>query len=241
MRLAGKVALVTGGYGGIGRACAEVFAEHGARVVAADIREQAPAYHAAGIAYAVLDVRSPQSWDAVFEHPTLAVSGVDIVVNAAGIGGAGSIADVSLEVWNDVIAVNQTGVLLGSQRAVRSMLAHGRGGSIVNVSSIWGSVATAGFAAYHASKGAVTVLTRNAAVSYATDGIRANCVHPGLIDTPMSQGSPAEFNRAVIEATPMRRIGSPREVALGVLFLAGDESSYVTGSSVFIDGGFSAV
>ncbi len=137
--------------------------------------------------------------------------------------------------------MNQTGVLLEMRLAVRSMLAHGRGGSIVNISSIWGSTAAPGFASYHASKGAVTTLTRNAAVTYADSGIRANAIHPVLIRTPMSDGNTDDFNDAVVRATPLKRKGEPIDIANGALYLAGDESQYVTGASLFIDGGFSAV
>jgi NAD(P)-dependent dehydrogenase (short-subunit alcohol dehydrogenase family) len=239
MRLASKTAMVTGAHGGIGYACAALFAAEGARVIAADIRADAPAY-LAGVDYRELDVRSAASWEALFGYAS-GFGGVDVLVNAAGIGGHGAIDDVTLDSWNDVLAVNLTGVMLGSQLAVRDMLAHGRGGSIVTISSIWGSVATPGFAAYQTTKGAVVLLSRNIAVSHAEAGIRANCIHPGLIDTPMSQANPDEFNAGIVAATPMKRIGQPDDVAHGALYLASDESRYVTGTSLFIDGGFTAV
>ncbi len=232
--------MITGGRGGIGRACAELFAGEGAQVLALDIRPDAPEYDVAGIDYRVHDVSDPEAWDAI-ARDAVPSGGVDIVVNAAGIGLPGSIHDVEMDAWNRVIAVNQTGVMLGTRFGVRSMLAHGRGGSIVNISSIWGSTATEGFAGYHASKGAVTMITRNAAVSYAASGIRANAIHPGLIRTPMSDGNSDEFNGAVIAATPLGRIGEAVDVAFGALYLASAESRYVTGASLFIDGGFNAV
>lgn len=242
-RLSGKRALVTGAHGGIGRACAERFAAEGAIVVAADVKPEAPSYDdelADRIDYQVLDVRSPDSWESAFGTHHLGDT-LDIMVNAAGIADGGDLSTVDLPTWNDVIAVNQTGVMLGCQYAVRAMKARGRGGAIVNISSIWGVCATSGFPAYHATKGAVMMLTKNIAVSFAGDKIRANCIHPGLIDTPMSQSSPAEFNRAVIDATPLRRIGQPSEVAGGALFLVSDDASFVTGASLFVDGGFTTL
>jgi len=241
LSLVGKTAVVTGGLGGIGAACVEGLAEHGATVVACDVHTDGPAYPDRTVTYAQLDVRDPGAWQRVFAEEPIASSGVDILVNAAGIGGAGALHEVTLEEWNDVIAVNETGVMLGTQRVLESAARHGRGASIVNISSIWGTTATAGFAAYHASKGSVALITRNTAVTYAQAGVRANAVHPGLIDTPMSRGNSEEFNEAIIARTPLARRGTPAEVAACVLFLAGDGASFVTGASLYVDGGFSAL
>lgn len=239
MRVTGKTALVTGARGGIGKASADRLREEGADVLYTDLGDQPPGGGAA--AYLPLDVRLPDAWQQAFDHPILRDRGLDILVNAAGVGDLAALDEVTLDQWNEVIAVNQTGVMLGTKLAVASMRSHGRGGSIVNISSIWGATATSGAAAYHASKGAVVLLTKNTAVTYASQAIRANCVHPGLIDTPMSRRNPAEFNVAVIRSTPLGRIGQPREVADAVVFLASDESSFVTGTSLFVDGGFAAV
>ena len=141
--------------------------------------------------------------------------------------------------WMKMIAVDQTGVFLGMRRAVRVMRTQ-KSGSIVNISSIWGSAAVAGAHAYHAAKGAVRNMTKNAAMTYVADGIRVNSVHPGFIDTPLTQAQAPELNDVVIASTPMKREGKPIEVAYGCLFLASDEASYITGAELAIDGGYLA-
>lgn len=240
MRVRGKQILVTGAFGGIGRSCAEVLAAEGAAVIAADVKAERPVNLPETIEYIQLDVSDPEAW-AQLETSHLRQGGLDGLVNAAGIARPGSAHDILLGDWDDVIAVNQTGVLLGMRTAVTSMLRHGRGGSIVTISSIWGSVATPGFAAYHAAKGATTVMSKNVAVEYGAQGIRSNTVHPGLIDTPMSRTNSAEFNDQLISQTPLARIGKPDDVAYACLFLLSDEAKYVTGTSLFVDGGFTAL
>ena len=141
--------------------------------------------------------------------------------------------------WMQMIAVDQTGVFLGMREAVPIMRKQ-KSGSIINISSIWGSAAVGGAHAYHAAKGAVRNMTKNAAMTYVADGIRANSVHPGFIETPLTQAQAPELNEAVIAATPMKRAGKAIEVAYGCLFLASDESSYVTGTELVIDGGYLA-
>jgi 3alpha(or 20beta)-hydroxysteroid dehydrogenase len=144
-----------------------------------------------------------------------------------------------MKAWTRVIAVNQTGVFLGMREAIRVMRPQ-KSGSIVNFSSIWGNAAVGGAHAYHATKGAVRNMTKNAAMTYVADGIRVNSVHPGFIDTPLTQAQAPEINAFVIASTPMKRAGQPIEVANGCLFLASDESSYMTGAELVIDGGYLA-
>ena len=141
--------------------------------------------------------------------------------------------------WQRVIAVNLTGSFLGMQRVLPAMR-EARRGSIVNFSSIWGTVGVAGAAAYHAAKGAIRNLTKHAAVTYAPENIRVNSVHPGLIRTPLVEAQSDEMNAGIIGQTPMGRMGTPLEVAQGCLYLASDESSFVTGSELVIDGGYLA-
>ncbi len=236
MRVSGKRAIVTGAHRGIGRAIAESLAREGAAVIAIDVIPDAPSYPA-GISYRQMDVSQAAGWDALAAQ--LAGDGLDILVNAAGVAHSKAGArDITLEAWDQILGVNQTGVMLGMRMALGLM--QGRGGSIVNISSIWGLVGGTGQFAYHASKGAVLNMTRNAAVTYAKEGVRVNAVLPGLIDTEMVRVQPPEMNAATLALTPMGRIGLPEEIAAGVLFLASDEASFVTGVCLPIDGGFTA-
>jgi 3alpha(or 20beta)-hydroxysteroid dehydrogenase len=230
-RLTGKVALVTGAAGGIGLATAELFAAEGAAVVATDVRT--------GGELVPLDVSSEEDWRRVVTETERRHGRLDILVNNAGIGAAEGIVESSLESWNHVIAVAQTGVFLGMREAI-PVMRRGGGGSIVNLSSIWGVTAVPGLAAYHAAKGAVRTLTKNAAVSYAQDGIRVNSVHPGFVDTPMTRANDPQINAVIIAAAPLARAGRPSEIAHACLFLASDESSFVTGVELPVDGGYLA-
>ena len=164
---------------------------------------------------------------------------VDVLVNNAGIIAYEALDELELADWHQVIAVNQTGVFLGMKAVVPSMLANGAG-SIVNVSSIWGNAAVAGAHAYHATKGAVRNMSKNAAITYAERGIRVNSLHPGFIATPLTDAQDAAVNEWVVGQTPMRRAGRPEEIAAAALFLASDESSFVTGSELVVDGGYLA-
>lgn len=239
-RLAGKVALITGGARGIGREACELFAREGAIVYAADIGVAKP-YSQPQISFVELDVSSAEGWTRVVDDIVSRHGGVDILINNAGIGGSQlPLADENMESWDRVVAVNQTGVFLGMRAVLPSMRAR-KAGSIVNLSSIWGIAAVPGAAAYHASKAAVRNLSKHAAVAYAIDNVRVNSVHPGIIATPMVLEDQAESTSAlVVAATPMRRMGKPIELANGLLFLASDESSFVTGTELVIDGGYLA-
>jgi NAD(P)-dependent dehydrogenase (short-subunit alcohol dehydrogenase family) len=246
MRLKDKVAIVTGGAHGMGEAEARLFTKEGAKIVVADLlADQAEAVAAdiragGGEAIAVrTDVTSEPDWLALIDRTVSAYGRLDILVNNAGISGS-SVGDPdALEGWNRIVAVNQTSVFLGTKLAAEQMAKTG-GGSIVNISSIMGFVGgNSGHPAYCASKGAVRIYTKAAAVRYGPQGVRVNSVHPGYMP-PMLNATNQNLRAEKIELTPLRRLGEPIEVAYGVLFLASDEASFVTGTELVIDGGFIA-
>jgi NAD(P)-dependent dehydrogenase (short-subunit alcohol dehydrogenase family) len=246
MRLKDKVAIVTGAAHGMGEAEARLFAAEGAQVVVADILETDAEQVAANIragggeaSSATIDVTDESEWVALIGRTISTYGRLDILVNNAGISGS-SVGDPDgLDGWNRVIAVNQTSVFLGTKLAAEQMAKTG-GGSIVNVSSIMGFVGgTGGHPAYHASKGAVRIYSKAAAVRYGPLGVRVNTVHPGYMP-PMLNATNAGERQEKIAMTPLRRIGKPIEVAYGVLFLASDEASFVTGTELVIDGGYIA-
>jgi NAD(P)-dependent dehydrogenase (short-subunit alcohol dehydrogenase family) len=239
-RLDGKVALVTGAAQGIGQAISELFIDQGAAVIATDVQPVALARDVGTGATYRLDVASERDWGTVVSEAVQRHGRIDVLVNNAGTGGSGeAIAELSVAAWDKVIAVSQTGVFLGMREVIPHMRRSG-GGAIVNFSSIWGNAAIPGLAAYHAAKGAVRNLTKNAAVSYAPDNIRVNSVHPVFIDTPLTRANPPAVNEAIIAAQPVGRGGQAAEVAYAVLFLASDESSFVTGAELAVDGGYLA-
>src|SRR5688572_17496441 len=246
MRLKDKVAIVTGAAHGMGEAEARLFAEEGARVVVADIlaadaeRVAADITAGGGDAFGIkIDVTSESDWQALIDKTLSAYGRLDILVNNAGISGS-SVGDPdALAGWDRIIAVNQTSVFLGTKLAAEQMAKTG-GGAIVNISSIMGFVGGAsGHPAYSASKGAVRIYTKSAAVRYGPKGVRVNSVHPGYMP-PMLNATNAGERADKIALTPLRRLGEPVEVAYGVLFLASDEASFVTGTELVIDGGYIA-
>ena len=249
MRLEGKVALISGGARGMGAAEARLFAREGASVVIGDLLEEegrrleAQIGEAGGHAlFLRLDVTSESDWTNAVAAAVSRFGKLDILVNNAGIGGGGGmVEETTVEAWDRVMDVNAKGVFLGTKAAIPEMRRAG-GGSIVNISSVYGLVGSGGSSAYHASKGAVRLLTKSTAIQYAGEGIRANSVHPGIIDTPMTAAILAdpERNRRWLSGTPLGRRGEPDDVAYGVLFLASDESSFMTGSELVIDGGWTA-
>jgi NAD(P)-dependent dehydrogenase (short-subunit alcohol dehydrogenase family) len=247
-RLSGRVALVTGAAGGIGAATARRLAAEGAAVLATDVQDEAGTLVAEEIAkaggrcaYRHLDVTSPPDWEAAVAAAVAEFGGLGILVNNAGVADHGAIEDCTLDAWNQTIAIDQTGVFLGMKTAAAALAASGHG-SVINISSIYGTIGGFGTSpAYHAAKGAVRTMTKNAALHWAGQGIRVNSVHPGFIDTAMIggvRGTPAE--EAVLGMTPLGRLGQPAEVAAGVAYLASDDASYVTGLELYIDGGWVA-
>lgn len=237
-RLYKKVALITGGANGIGRATAERFLEEGATVVVGDI-EEPDSYDAGNVDFVELDVSSQDDWEEAIAHIESEYGQLDVLFNNAGIITYDSITDVDLETWKNEIAVDQTGVMLGMKHSI-PLMRESEGGSIINSSSIWGNVGAEGSAAYQATKGAVRNMSKNAAIDYIDDGIRVNSLHPGPIDTPLMERQDDDLNEGVIEATPMGRMADPREIANAVLFAASDEASYMTGAELVIDGGYLA-
>ena len=248
-RLAGKTAIVTGGASGIGEATCRIFALHGAKVVIADIDEkkgkaleaELAERHDGAAIFRRLNVTDEANWNAIVAEVMSKWGRLDIVVNNAGMSGAKGravVEDTIVENWDEVFAVNSTGVMLGTKAAIPAMRKSG-GGSVVNISSIFGIVGSPAGAAYHASKGAARIFTKAAAVQYAKDKIRVNSVHPGFTDTPMTLDihSRPEVHRTRIEQTPLGRMGQPDDIAYGILYLASDESSWVTGTELVIDGG----
>ena len=239
-RLKGKTALVTGAGRGIGRAIAAAFAREGAQVVATGRGAESTLGDSDDmVEWHQLEVSSEDDWQRVVAHAEEAYGGVDVLVNNAGIITYDLPHEVTLEDWSRVVAVNQTGTWLGMREVVPGMLARG-GGSIINVSSIWGNAAVAGAHAYHATKGAVRNMSKSAAITYARDGIRVNSLHPGFIVTPLTDAQDPSINEYVVGQTPMGRAGQPDEIAQGAVFLASDESSFMTGSELVIDGGYLA-
>lgn len=248
-RVEGKVAIVTGAASGIGAASARALAKEGARLVLTDLVEEPGRALADEIgAHALFvkhDVTSEDDWRGVVAAAREAFGRIDVLVNNAGIGGGAPLFEMTLETWRSFIAVNLDGVFLGL-RHVCPVMAETGGGSAINLASILGKVGQPGATAYCASKGGVTLLTKSAALELAPLGIRVNSVHPGYIETPMVSKALIEAENgnelrvALIAAHALGRLGQADEIAKGIVFLASDESSFMTGSELVIDGGYTA-
>jgi NAD(P)-dependent dehydrogenase (short-subunit alcohol dehydrogenase family) len=256
-RVSGKVALVTGGASGIGRGCAELLAAEGATVVVTDVQHGLGGSVVAGIEaaggaaiYLPQDVTSEEVWIDVVREIEARLGRLDILVNNAGIGLSGSVLEFSLADFRRQQAINVEGVFLGCKHAIPLMRKNG-GGSIINISSVAGLKAAPNLAAYSATKGAVRLFSKSVAMECAAakDGVRVDSVHPGIIDTPIwesiAAGTPGGANYIDLDAitaiaTPLGVKGFPADIAQGVLYLASDDSRYVTGAELVIDGGFSA-
>ncbi|MFD3748177.1 glucose 1-dehydrogenase [Nocardia sp. NPDC058633] len=234
-RLAGKVAVISGGARGMGAAHARRFVAEGASVVIGDVLDDEGATVAEelgdAVVYRHLDVREPEQWAGIVAAAVEEFGGLHVLVNNAGIVNGNLLVDFALDEWQRIIDINLTGTFLGMQAAVPAMKEAG-GGSIVNISSVEGMRGSPGLHGYTATKFAVRGLTKSAALELAPQGIRVNSVHPGLISTPMTEGIPADFLQI-----PLARAAEPDEVSALVAYLASDESSYSTGAEFVVDGG----
>ena len=248
MRLQNKVAFISGGARGMGAVEAKLFAGEGARVVIGDVLEEEGHKTEAEInetgsecLFVRLDVTSEEDWQRAIAATVVRFGKLDVLVNNAGIFRTEGIEATSEELWDRIMAINGKGVFLGTKHAIPEMRKAG-GGSIVNISSVAGLVGNSFAAAYAASKGAVRIFTKSTAIQHAKEGIRANSIHPGTIETPMTAEMLADeaYRQERMENTPLGRLGQPEDVAYGALYLASDESSFVTGSELVVDGGRTA-
>ena len=248
MRLKDKVAFISGGARGIGAAIAKLFAMEGAKVVIGDVLEEEGRKTETEInetggesLFLRMDVTSEDEWQQAVASTLARFGKLDVLVNNAGIGDTGKVEDTTVEAWDRVMDVNAKGVFLGTKAAIPELRRSGSG-SIINISSQVGLVGTeTASPQYQASKGAVRMLTKATAIQYADDRIRVNSVHPGPIITPMLEASDdGEMDQILLSRIPLKKYGEPDNVAFAVLLLASDESCFMTGSEMVIDGGYTA-
>jgi 3(or 17)beta-hydroxysteroid dehydrogenase len=254
-RVQGKVALITGAALGIGKASAELLARQGAKVVLTDLLDAEGQACASAIVeaggeaiYLHQDVADEAQWERVIAATVDRFGRLDVLVNNAGVGWGGPPEDETLERWRKLMSVNLDGVFLGVKHAIRAMKVAGGGGSIINLSSIEGIIGDPNLGAYNASKGGVRLYTKSTALYCARAGlrIRVNSIHPGYIWTPMVENylraaGDVDAGRKALEALhPIGHVGEPDDIAYGVLYLASDESKFVTGTELVIDGGYTA-
>lgn len=239
--------LVTGATGGLGSAICRRLAAEGATVVAADLAgtelaEVVDGLPGKGHLHLTLDVSSEDDWQSVAGQVERSCGGLEVLINNAAIGSIATVEEEDRERWDQVLSVDATGVWLGMKH-LGPLIERSGGGSIVNVASILGSTGGLGNSvAYHAAKGAVRTMTKNAAIHWATRGVRVNSLHPGFIETPqlLERYEGSERHRAMLANTPMGRLGSPAEIAGAVAFLGSDDAGFMTGSELYADGGWTA-
>lgn len=246
MRLKDKVAIVTGGASGIGESTIKEMVKEGAKVVIADLNEEAGSLLANKLCkdgkeaiYMKVDVTDEEMVQRMVASTIDQFGRIDILFNNAGIGSTQPTDEVSMEDWRNMLSVNLDGVFLAAKHVIKYMRKNG-GGSIVNNASILGHVGQGATLAYTASKGAVVNLTKTLALEYASENIRVNAVSPGYIDTPLISGATDEKRNLLISLHPLGRLGKPDEVAKAVVFLASDDASFITGTSLAVDGGYLA-
>ena len=252
-RVSNKVALVTGGAMGLGEAMVRLLAREGAKVVITDVNDEAGQAVAASVGadqalYLHHDAASETGWRSAIDRTIEKFGHLDTVVNNAGVALGKSVEDTTLDEWRWLMSVNLDGVFLGTRYGIEAIRRHDRGGAIINLSSIEGIIGDPNLAAYNASKGGVRIFTKSAALHCARAGyrIRVNSIHPGYIWTPMvenylkSQGDVAEGRRVLDSLHPIGHVGEPDDIAYGVIYLASDESKFVTGTELVIDGGYTA-
>lgn len=241
-RLDNEIAIVTGGASGIGEQIVDLFSQEGATVIAADINKAAleKANNKDNVVGMKLNVASDEEWAQVAKEIKERYGIIDILVNNAGISSEKAFKDIDLEDWQKMLAINGFGPFAGIKH-IAPYMSEQKQGSIVNISSYTAQIGQ-GFNHYSASKGAVRALSRAAATQFGRSGVRVNALFPGIIDTPMTQGlsESRELLNQLIQATPLQRLGKPDDIAKAALFLASDDSSYITGAEIVIDGGFSA-
>ena len=251
-RLEGKVAHITGAASGIGESTARIFAAEGARVIISDIQAElgesvAYSIRACGLeaAFVDLDVSNEAQVERAVGFAVERFGRLDILINNAGIENSKPDLETSVEEWDQVLAVNARGTFLCTKHTIPHLLAAG-GGAIVNISSVYGIIGSPGFAAYHASKGAIRAYTKAAAIAHAPHNIRINSIHPGLIETPQmthmlsKQPDPVEARARFASYAPVKRFAGPEAIAFGCLYLASDEAVHVVGAELVIDGGMIA-
>lgn len=241
-RLDNKVAIITGGASGIGEGMVKLFSQEGAIVIAADINEAAleKISQLENVYGMKLNVASDEDWEVLAKEVNDRFGKIDILVNNAGISSEKPYQDINLDDWQKMLSINGFGPFAGMKHVAPYMAAK-NSGSIINISSYTAQIGQ-GFNHYSASKGAVRAISKAAATTFGRSGVRVNALFPGIIETPMTQAlsSSKELLGQLIQATPLQRLGNPGDIANAALFLASDESSYITGAEIVIDGGFSA-
>jgi NAD(P)-dependent dehydrogenase (short-subunit alcohol dehydrogenase family) len=249
MSLDNKVAIITGGVQGIGSAETEAFVRHGARVLIGDIRDaEGPSFVAslnAGASaprahYMHLDVTKFSDWEKAVATAQELFGSLTLLVNNAGVPGRAGIEETTEEAWDRTLGVDLKGTWLGMKACIPAMRKAG-GGAIVNTSSTYGLVSSGRGAPYSTAKGGIIMLTKAAAVQYAAENIRVNCIHPGVTDTQRNTTISADWMQYLLDHTPLKRMARPEEIANAVVFLASDAASYITGTSLIVDGGYTAI